>query len=476
MPIVTHLHGGHTQQESDGYPEAWYLPNAQNIKRGFAKEGTYYRRFEEEFFRKFGIRWRTGTATFQYGNSQRATALWYHDHALGLTRLNMYAGLAGMYILRGGESDLPRGVLPDTIRERGLDSNNECYEIPLIIQDRSFNQDGSLFFPDSAAYDGANPPYIPFTDIPPIWIPGFSADAIVVNGNTWPVLNVEPRRYRFRILDGSNNRALILKLASNPTATRPVTSVLPFYQIGNDGGFLPAPVELSQLTLAPAQRADVIIDFSKVAPGTDIYMINEGPDGPLSSGFTPADTNTTGQIMKFSVVPLRNADTSLPVSQLKLPPVKPIPTPAKTRRLSVDEIDSTTNGNIPVMMVLGVVNSDGTPHELMWSDSITETPTEGISELWEINNFTSEAHPIHVHQTMFEVVNRQLSGESATPPEPGERGRLDTVIAYPGITRIALSFDISGRYVWHCHIIDHEDNEMMRPFQVLAKDEHGHSK
>ena len=293
---------------------------------------------------------------------------------------------------------------------------------------------------------------------------------MVVNGCTWPFLNVEPRRYRFRLLNGCNARFLILKVASQPQAQG---TALPIWQIGADGGFLAAPAMLDQVLLAPAERADVIVDFTGLRPGTQLYLVNFGPDVPFAGGgFQPANGQTTRQVMKFVVGPLMSPDTSTPPAQLTLPTINPLTNPVNVRRLSLNERVSAI-APIPVMALLGTVDPAGLPVPLMWGDAITENPTQGTVEEWEFHNFTVDAHPIHVHLVQFQVVNRQdftkKNGKpgAIVPPTPGETGFKDTVIAYPGqITRIRAAFDKKGRYVWHCHIIDHEDNEMMRPYEV----------
>ncbi|MEU8006129.1 multicopper oxidase [Catellatospora sp. NPDC049111] len=463
VPIVTHLHGGHTAEESDGYAEAWYLPDAKDIPEGFATVGSFYDEFRTKFAEQHGARWKPGTATFQYENDQRATTAWYHDHSLGITRLNVYAGLAGFYLLRGGKSDLPKGVLPGPSPALGDRPGTRYYEIPIAVQDRSFNADGSLFYPDSRAFFDDAGPYIPDGPFPPIWNPEFIANAMVVNGNTWPVLEVEPRRYRLRLLNGCNSRFLILKIVSDPLASRPAPAALPVWQIGNDGGFLPAPVELRRLLIANAERADVIVDFTGLREGTELYLINEGPDGPFTGGdFVPADPATTGQVMKFVVGRLTGKDKSVPPDQLKLPFIKPLGPPSVTRRLSLNE---KLEDDKPVELLLGTVDDAGAAVPLAWADPITENPALHATEIWEFENFTADAHPIHIHEVQFEVVGRGADGNQ--PPEPWELGAKDTVIAYPGqLTRVKARFDLPGRYVWHCHILEHEDNEMMRPYQI----------
>jgi bilirubin oxidase len=481
VPLVTHLHGAHVGPESDGYPQAWWLPAANNLGTA-TTQGTNYGQFDPTNLEP-------GTAVFQYPNDQRATTLWYHDHALGMTRVNVHTGLAGFYLLRGGPDDLPAGQLP-----------SGPHEVPIVIQDKSFNVDGSIFFPDSRAFfDGFLGPYIPTTDVAPIHNPEFFGNTMVVNGNTWPVMQVERRRYRVRLLNGSNARFLILKLvAANPAGPTDANAqtALPIWQIGSDGGFLPKPVKplyqgQNQLLIGPAERADVIIDFQNFPPGTQLYLANVGPDSPFGGGvpgvdFPISDPGTTGQVMKFVVKRRVSLDTTTPAYKLVLPPITNMGSIAKTRRLSLNELDSASPllppGTGPIGAFLGTM-TQGNPVVKMWGDPLTETVKLNNTEQWEIYNFTADAHPIHLHQVQFRVLSRQplaldpASGLSAVPATPAgprapreswESGFKDTVIAYPGqVTRIKAKFDLLGLYVWHCHIIDHEDNEMMRPYQVV---------
>lgn len=475
VPIVTHLHGGHSAQESDGYAEAWYLPAANDIPAGFANEGSWYEFFKSEFSNKFGEVWEPGAATFQYQNDQRASTFWYHDHTLGMTRLNVYAGPAGFYLLRRGPGDLPDPVLPGPAPGVGADPFGRFYEIPIAIQDRSFNADGSLFYPSTREFfDGFSGPYIPVSDVPPIWNPEFFGNTMVVNGRTWPHLEIEPRRYRFRFLNGCNSRFLILKIVTDPSATRPATAARPFWQIGAAGGFLPAPVELDYLLMAPSDRADVIVDFSGLAVGTEFHLINEGPDEPFGGGtpgtdFDAADPDTTGQVMKFVVVPLTSKDNSQDPARLTLPAFRPLGAASTTRKVSLNEQGSAFAAfDGPVEAELGTLDGAGQPVPLDWDEAITENPVLGSIEIWEIYNFTEDAHPIHIHEVQFQVVNRQpIDDGDARPPESWETGFQDSVIAYPGeITRAKALFDLPGLYVWHCHIVEHEDNEMMRPYFI----------
>lgn len=482
VPMVTHVHGAvGVGDESDGYAEAWYLPPANNIPSGYAAVGTWYDYFKNKALGKGYLApgttaWEPGTAVFQYPNSQRASTVWYHDHTLGMTRLNVYAGPAGFYIIRGGPTDMvldTRGgvaTLPGPAPAQGDAAGTKYYEIPLAIQDRAFNADGSLFYPDTRTFfDGIAGPYIPDTDISPIWNPEFFGNCIMVNGNTWPFLNVEQRRYRFRILNGCDSRFLLLKF-DQPGLT--------FWQIGNEGGFLAAPVQLSSLLLGPAERADVIVDFSAAPTGTTVTLLNAGPDAPF--GGLPilpaeqADPATTGQVMQFQVGMRMGADKSTPPQFLQLPTITGLAGGA-TRPLALLEEMSRHYLDAPAAALLGTFDpATGTATPMMWMDPVTENPAVGATEVWEFYNMTADAHPMHVHEVIFQVVDRQfldpatgLPAGAPFPPEAWERGFKDTVIAYPGqVTRIRAQFNTPGQYVWHCHIVEHEDNEMMRPYAI----------
>jgi FtsP/CotA-like multicopper oxidase with cupredoxin domain len=469
VPVVTHVHGAHVFQESDGYPEAWYLPAANSIPAGYATEGTFYAPYKATA--TSGALWGPGNSVFDYPNDQSASTIWYHDHAMGMTRTNVYTGPAGFYLIRGGASDqvfadagrtVP-GVIPTAIP----------YDVPIAIQDRTFNTDGSLFYPDSRRYfDGFAGPYIPdpASDISPIWNPEFFGNTIIANGNTWPYLNVEQRIYRFRLLNGSQARTLILNRSDGGT----------FTQIGAEGGFLPAPVAQTQLLLGPAERADILVDFSAIPVGTNIVLQNIGPDAPFQGGIpVPANPATTGRVMQFTVVAPISVDNTTPLASLVLPARTPVAAASKIRQVSLNEdVSALLPGVGPRAALLGTVSFAGgmimgVPQ--MWMSPITENVIQGDTEIWEIYNFTMDAHPIHLHLVAFEVVDRQPFDMAtgalgvARPPLPGETGLKDTVMALPGeVTRIKATFDRAGRYVWHCHILEHEDNEMMRPYLVTA--------
>ncbi len=509
VPIVTHVHGAvGVGDESDGYPEAWYLPDAGNIPAGYATEGTWYNFFAGKAAAAFNANWGPGYATFQYPNLNRASTIWYHDHALGMTRLNVYAGPAGFYIIRGGPDgdasvlDTRTGaaaILPGPAPKQGdkFPSSKTYYEIPVAIQDRSFNSDGSLYYPDTREFfDTIVGDFIPAGEYSPIWNPEFFGNTIIANGNTWPFQVVEQRRYRFRFLNGCQSRFLILDF-NNIQGVK-------VWQIGNEGGFLAAPVNITanhnnRLLMALAERADLIVDFSNVPVGN--YVLgNVGPDEPFGGGtpgedFEPSDSTSTGQILQFKVVPAVAADPTTPPQFLQLPAIIPLPAETAIRPLCLIEKmgmgHDAANNDVegPVEALLGTVGPDsinretppGVWTERKWMDRVTESPESGTTEVWEFYNTTGDAHPMHIHEIVFEVVNREglvlnAEGEVLTPlqldgsitgPEPWETGFKDMVVAYPGqVTRVRAQFNNPGQYVWHCHIVEHEDNEMMRPYRI----------
>ena len=563
VPIVTHVHGAHTGPESDGYPEAWWLPAANNIPATYATTGTLVNQYPTKTNNNPGV------GSFSYPNDQPSTTLWYHDHTLGMTRSNVYAGPAGFWLIResgGVETGLLTGTLPGPAPTAGqavLDLNVPgnpvragIREIPIAIQDRSFNADGSLFYPgDRAFFEGLAPKdlKIPFvgdkkypSDIAPIWNPEAFSNTMVVNGVSWPTLEVEPDRYRFRLLNGCNSRFLNLSLQALDAAGA-VLGEVPFYQIGAEQSLLPNVVKIETgfrtvlpgngtvpaaspaaapevaLLMGLAERADTIVDFSNLPAGTTrVRMINTAPDAPFG-GFPdiPADPTTTGQVMEFVLV-ANTATGDQATAPKDLVMSLPDPSdPANTstpfpgaRDLALIEEESiqvcvtiSPNGKIkfddsgtapdplnpgtcidkkgvltasvpfaPKAAVLGI-NGAGGGTVTLWADPIQTNPAVGSTETWELWNWTVDGHPIHLHLVKFKVVNREafdpltgaLSG-TVNPAEATEAGWKDTVIAYPGeVTRVNATFDIEGLYVWHCHIVEHEDNEMMVPYCVGDK-------
>lgn len=387
---VVHLHGAKTGPESDGYPEDWTVPG---------KSSLYY-----------------------YPNQQDSAMLWYHDHALGINRLNVYAGLLGTFFIRDGVEDalnLPKGK----------------YEVPLILYDRLLTRDAQLLYPVSP--DPESP-----------WVPEIFGNAILVNGKLFPYHEVEPRRHRFRVLNASNARIYRLSLSENSSATD-----VPFHQVGTDQGLLPAPVPLTNLELAPGERADLVVDFSE----------HSGKQMLLKSG--------AFVVMQFRVSSKKVTDTSSLPATLRPVPKIPESQAVQTRLLTLDEYVNKA-GN-PVMLLLNASH---------WKMPITEKPVLGSTEIWTLINPTNDTHPIHLHLVRFQILDRQTYEpwlyqtkrqlHFLGPPEPpgsNEAGWKDTVQAHSRmVTRIIVPFDgFTGRYVWHCHILEHEDNEMMRPYEVI---------
>ena len=428
---VTHIHGAQVLPESDGYPDSWVTPDG-----------------------KFGAV--PGANPTHHPNDQPATTLWYHDHALGITRLNVYAGMAGMYLIRDEVEDalnLPSGP----------------YEIPLLIQDRSFAPDGTLLYPP--ARNGTHP----------MWMQEFFGETICVNGKATPFLEVEPRKYRFRLINGSNSRFYHLTLVPADDAGkrngRPADAP-PFHQIGTDGGLLPAPVSLHYLIISPGERFDLVIDFSE-HKGMNLALVNDA-QAPYARGgeIVPAE------VMLFKVTkPLAAKDSSsLPDTLVPWTPLNPA-TAVRERILALTEMDRKPDG----YTMIGLLD------QKHWDDPITEDPKAGSTEIWSFANATGDVHPMHLHLVQFQILNRQpfdvktymTTGKLnpvgiPMPPESNERPAWkDTVKTYGGlITRVIAKFDLpSGtvakpgdefRYVWHCHVLEHEDNEMMRPYKVVG--------
>ncbi len=410
---VVHLHGGRTPDTSDGYPDAWFTKGFQETGPNFAGQ------------------------VYTYPNQQQAATLWYHDHAIGITRLNIYAGLAGAYIIHDEEEtvlSLPAGP----------------YDIPLVIMDRSFNNDGSLHYPSE--------PAPPTPGVSPSTLSNFFGDTLLVNGKLWPYVDVEPRRYRFRLINASNSRTYKLSL-SNGT---------PFIQIGSDQGLLSAPVRVREILLAPAERADVIIDFSSLS-GEFITIQNRAP-APFPTGKIP-DRDTTGVLMQFRVIKqFSGKDTSRIPSVLQHVSRLKKRNASQTRSLLLNMVHDQYGREVHLL------------NNQLWSEPITEMPRLGSSEVWNFINTTEGSHPIHLHLVRFQILDRQrfdkeiyqkegrfVSIGPRIKPKANEQGWKDTVCANPWeLTRVIVPFGpYTGLYVWHCHILEHEDYEMMRPYVVI---------
>ena len=483
VALVPHLHGAEVLSDYDGGPEHWWT--STGVK------GPNYRTFEATD---------PNAAVYYYPNAQEANTLWYHDHALGLTRLNVMSGLAGYYLLRDPLNTADQYFT--TTFPYGVS------EIPIAIQDRIFDVNGELVFPSA----GINPLTHPY------WVPEFFGNTIMVNGLVWPNLDVTPGWYRFRLLDGSNARFYTLSFDNK----------MPFTVIGEDGGYLKAPVIVKESKIAPGERADVLVQFTPAMVGSKIILTNTAK-APFPNG-AAADPQTTGQIMQFTVKTNPPAPAPPIVTQgattFAMPAVlnptltaafPTLPAATVTRYITLVEVMGAAG---PVMVTINGQYYNGVA---------TETPTNGATEEWVIINLTADTHPIHTHLATFQLVSRQtfqsakylkdwlaLNAAGGLPPftprtyeptplpplaylqqkpvlpTPTEMGWKDTLQMNPGeVTTIRIRFtqqdgiafpfdptksDPSGTtptaaaagYVWHCHIIDHEDNEMMRPLMIKA--------
>ena len=414
---VPHLHGSRTRSESDGLPEKWFTP------------GT--------------------SARYSYPNSQQAATLWYHDHAVGITRLNVYAGLSGFFLLRDED-------------ERKMDLPSGNFEVPLLLQDRNLDDMGQLI------YSPTNEDGLKLA--PGVWAPEFFGNLPVVNGAIYPHLDVEPRRYRFRLLNGANSRFfnLYFNLARKPTD---IPSLITFHQIGTDGGFLPSQVELKKLLLGPAERADLIVDFSGLE-GKTVTLSNDAAAPFPGWGILNSNRPPLHELMQFRVT-LPITGNGKTVNLASTPPFTKLDEAASitTRDFVLTEkLDSQGQS-------LGVrINSKG------YDDPVTETVKLDTIEVWRFINITDDAHPMHLHLVQFQVLRRQgfnaaafrngilqLEGIRRLPP-PNEAGWKDTAVVNPGeVLSIIVRFQgYTGRYVFHCHMLEHEDNDMMRPYEVVS--------
>jgi spore coat protein A len=542
IPAVPHLHGGYVPPPIDGGPDGW-----------FTSDGLYH---GHGYYTDPLVAAAPNSQVLRYPNDQEAAMIWFHDHLLGGTRINVYCGLAGVYPIIDPNMVLPTGLHPIGLQQ-GAGGPVDLL-VPLVIQDRMFDTNGELLFPNQ----GINPEH-------PYWIPEFLGDTICVNGKVWPYLEVEPRRYRFLFVDGSNARPYELFLVN------PVTKVMgpPLWQIGTDGGYLDAPVKLDpnlgqRLVILPGERAGVIVDFAGLAPGTTLLLRNIAK-APYPSGDPPMGT-TTGRIMQFRIVapPPGFTDQSYdPASGIPLRTggqqivrlVNPANgtlandvTVAHHRQMTLNEVigmpesEEFEGGPLEILVnntkwsgeqAGGGIRPDFTPITLNGITTyFSEVPLEGTTEVWEIINLTADTHPMHTHLIQCQILNRRafdvkkyttvydaafpggayipgygppldyntgnplaLGGNPditpflkgpIMPPAANEAGWKDTMQCPPGtVTRFvarfapqstpvvpadpaALNFPfdpfaLNYNYVWHCHIVDHEDNEMMRPYVVM---------
>lgn len=414
---VPHLHGAQTDSRSDGLPENWFTPGHSVV--------------------------------YRYPNRQHAAPLWYHDHAGGISRLNLYAGLSGFYFLRD-------------LQELSLHLPTGDYEVPLIFEDRIVDGRGQLLYAPTQDSGSIVPPGK--------WGPQFFGDLPLVNGTIYPYLEVEPRRYRFRMLNAANSRFFnfYLNTAKNPTD---IPSLVSFDQIGSDGGLLAAPVALKHLLLGPAERADLIVDFSKLAGKT--VTLSNNADSPYPNWGGRIDLYPSlRELMQFRVtLPLRPASSTwLPPAPIRIQRLDPARS-VRTRDFILSERMDSAGNSLEMLM-------NGKPYDA----PATVFPQLGTVETWRFINTTDDAHPMHLHLVQFQILARQGFNNSAfaldgsiqligrpRPPDPGEAGWKDTAVVNPGEVLILLVpfRGFAGKFVFHCHLSEHADNDMMRPFVVV---------
>jgi len=480
VPVVPHLHGGHTTDIFDGNPEYFFSP-------GYGVRGP---RWVEK--------------KYVYDNDQPAGNLWYHDHALGITRLNVYAGLAGFYFVRDefdtGKVDNPLG-LPAW-----------PYEKAYAIQDRMFRDNGELFYPtypgdpfyeDFITGEGAILPPELFPNGGPAALAEFFGDHMVVNGVIWPKENVEPRNYRLHLLNGTDSRFMAIRFRAVPAGETDLAAAgapIPFNVIGSDQGLAEAATPTEMLVFEPGSRYDVVFDFSSVPMGSRVIMENIGGDEPFGGDIPgPVLFNETNRVMAFDVVLPKDNLVPDAFDSSSFGVYTPSAVPEdKVRKVALFEgmdefgrLQPLLGTAEPTMSAAGTL-LDGA---IAWHMPTTENPALGSTEVWEIYNATGDAHPVHLHLVHFDILDRyeftadvmeqpvlQHNGLTGTGfrlenivtgaevPQPAgyvENAPKDMVTALPEqVTRIKATFDKPGRYVWHCHILSHEDHEMMRVLHV----------
>jgi FtsP/CotA-like multicopper oxidase with cupredoxin domain len=460
---VVHLHGGLTPASDDGWAENLFAPGQP--------------------------------ALFRYPMDQRSALLWYHDHVMGITKFDVYAGLAGLWIVR---DDVERGL--------GL-PQGPPFEVPLLIQDRNFDLDeqgrltGRLLHKTDPDVMEAFPPFT------------------IVNGKVWPVLEVRPATYRFRVLNGSNARTYRLVLLRDG-----VPELERITQIGTDHGLLRAPVAVPAdgLVLASAERADLLVDFSDLAPGSELTVLNtaaapfDGSSVPAADAESAADLDGLlpyPQVLRLRVAGEATVSRSIPrelATDYELPAAEAVPG-ARRRAIALVEREMDGEPNMLTMRELGIASDseagpvvsiadagETTRYRVVaahFEDTTTFFPMLGEDEVWQLINLTGDTHPIHVHLDPFQILarrpiryeipdggigERDLAATVTLERDPddeldhaiddNERGLKDTIRVNPNeIVEIAVHFNTySGRYMYHCHILEHEDRDMMRPFVTMA--------
>ena len=402
VPVSTHLHGGRTPPGSDGYPTDLIMPRGTEHGHSTGGHGSTGTEGSRHF------------KDYAYPLEQRAATLWYHDHRMDFTGPQVWRGLAGFHIVRDREEDalpLPKGEK----------------DVPLMICDRSFDEDGSFLYPS------LDPSLLGEPGVEDDYMDGVLGDAILVNGVPWPFMEVSATRYRFRILNASNARRYELDLEPKNGA--------PFVQVGSDGGLLGAPIHHRKIRLAQAERFDVVIDFSGYEVGTEVTLKNRLGDG------------STADVMRFRVTRKERDESAVP---RRLSDMAPFDELEESRARLTREFRFTRVGDEGRVM-WGI---NGEPFDPGRMDA---RPELGSTEVWHLKAAPA-AHPIHLHLVHFKVLSR-----NGREPRPTDAGWKDTVDLTSGEeARVLVRFDgYRGRYVFHCHNLEHEDMMMMANFEVV---------
>ncbi len=544
--VITHVHGAHVTPESDGLATAWYTPN-------FALQGE--NAFPLSAFTGYGPR-----GTYKYPMTQEAGTIWYHDHAVGTTHLNTNMGIAGFFPI----TDLNEQSLLTPTAGPAKALPNTLYDFGFAMQDRHFDINGQMVMPDYGIYNVADPActFDPATELPnpqtcprlqwmkdvdghlipyvagspllanannqgppnltgPFEIPGQGApfpaasatleyfgNMPVVNGVTYGKIDVENRVNRMRFIGGTDSRVFIMQLKTvvNGSPNDPSSVLVPFYQVGSEQGLLNKPVKRDYIDLMPGERVDVLVDFSSLAAGTKVRMVNLGGDEPyaglqdfLAGAIVPS--LEIPEIMEFSIIAKSGNTDSMPPATLAAStgtPLRPQTvaladgsgkpivlhgTPVVTRNVSLIEITDQYGRTMPTIDGRGFLPPGVPTTEIIYPNQV---------EQWDIINTSVDAHPMHIHQVAFQTINRQAidlfvapvtdvlnqkfspsqytAAGAVLPAEEWEKGEKDTIQCPPGyVTRVRTVFDLAGDYVWHCHILSHEEHDMMRPFTVATQ-------
>ncbi|MEU8616249.1 multicopper oxidase domain-containing protein [Streptomyces sp. NPDC048623] len=418
VPTSTHLHGGVTPPDSDGYPTDLVVPGAlcgdklRTAMSGHAMSGHAMSGKDMDTTRA-PWHFSPGSKAYEYPLDQRAATLWYHDHRMDFSAPQVWRGLAGFFLIHDDEEDrlpLPRGEK----------------DIPLLLCDRAFEEDGEFRYPAKEPGCTGEPGVLD------AYMDGVLGDVQLVNGAPWPVRDVTATRHRLRLLNGSNARRYRLALEPGPRQG------VAFTQIGSDGGLLGRPQGHQEIPLAPGERHDVIVDFAGYPPGTEVTLVNTLGEGRMR------------EVMRFRVTRHERDDTRVPTR------LSAVETLRETDAVQVRRFDFRRTAAEDEHAMWTV---NGRPFS---TTDVLARPRLGTVERWR---FTSDFHhPVHLHLAQFEVLSRD-----GKPPRATDVGWKDTVDVrpYEVVEVLARFAGHRGRYMVHCHNLEHEDMAMMANFEVV---------